>query len=113
MRVKIFHPAFFLGGEEEVSIMNTLRWLVRIFLFVVLLGFCLKNTTPVTVNFLFSLQWHAPLIIILLLAVCGGALLGLLATTRVWWRLRGELARLRRSGSSTKNIPLPTEPPRD
>ncbi|WP_297461040.1 lipopolysaccharide assembly LapA domain-containing protein [Ferrovum sp.] len=93
--------------------MNTLRWLIRIFLFVLLLGFCLKNTTPVTVNFLFGLQWHAPLIIVLLLAVCGGALLGLLTTTRIWWGLRGELARLRRSGSPTKNIPSPTEPPRD
>ncbi|WP_297481007.1 lipopolysaccharide assembly protein LapA domain-containing protein [Ferrovum sp.] len=93
--------------------MNTLRWLIRIFLFVLLLGFCLKNITPVTVNFLFGLQWHAPLIIVLFLAVCGGALLGLLATTRVWWRLRRELARLRRSGSSTKGIPVPSEPPRD
>jgi uncharacterized integral membrane protein len=53
------------------------------------------------------------LIIILFLAVSGGALLGLLATTRVWWRLRRELARLRRSGSTTKEIPLPSEPHRD
>lgn len=48
-------------------------------LFLATLGFALKNTAPVTLEYYLGLQWHAPLILVLLLAFCAGALAGVIA----------------------------------
>ena len=53
-------------------------------LFLATLGFALKNTAPVTLEYYLGLQWHAPLILVMLLAFCAGALAGVVAClTRV------------------------------
>ena len=46
--------------------MRYLRWILRILLFLVLLGFAIKNTDPVVVRYFLGWEWHAPLTLVLL-----------------------------------------------
>ncbi len=75
--------------------MKYLAWLLRLLLFLVLLGFAVKNSGLVTLRFFFDAAWQLPLVAILLLFFAAGALAGLSAALGAWLRLRRELARLR------------------
>lgn len=59
--------------------MRYLYTVLGFFLFLATLGFALKNTDPVTLQYYLGLQWHAPLILVLLVAFCAGALAGIAA----------------------------------
>ena len=76
--------------------MKYLLWFVRLLVFVVLLGFALKNTDPVTVRFYLGSGWEAPLVFALLVAFVFGAAAGLLACLGVVLRKRREIAHLRK-----------------
>jgi lipopolysaccharide assembly protein A len=78
-----------------MNIVRFLTWLVRLFLFVVLLLFALKNTMPVRLHFLFDTGWDVPLIVLLLVFFAAGAVLGVMACA-------GGLIRQRRSIGSLK-----------
>jgi uncharacterized integral membrane protein len=52
---------------------------VSILLFLATLGFALKNDTTVTLTYYLGLEWHAPLILVMLLAFCSGAFVGIIA----------------------------------
>ncbi len=73
-----------------------LKWLLRIILFIFLLGFSVKNLEPVTLNYFLGYQWHEPLVVILLAFTIMGMILGLLASMSTLFRLRRELQQLRR-----------------
>lgn len=60
--------------------MRALLWGCRIFIFLFLLVFALKNTDPVNGRFFFDAFWQAPLIIVVLAFFAGGALLGALSS---------------------------------
>ena len=51
--------------------MRVVLWCCRIFIFLFLLAFALKNTEPVSVSFFFETSWHAPLIIVVLAFFAG------------------------------------------
>ncbi len=96
--------------------MRALLWASRIFIFLFLLAFALKNTESVSVRFLFDSLWQAPLIIVLLVFFTGGAVLGVLSLLGTVFGLRREVASLKRSlqsesskqpGSSAENSPVP------
>ncbi len=76
--------------------MNYLLWFLRLLLFLVLLGFALKNTEPVAVNFYLGSAWEAPLVMVLLVAFVFGAVAGILASVGVVFRKRREIAGLRK-----------------
>lgn len=76
--------------------MRYLGWLVKILIFVVVLGFALQNSQPVTLHYFLGYVWEAPLVVLLLLAFVLGTLLGLLALLPALYQLRRERARLRR-----------------
>ncbi len=76
--------------------MGYLGWVVKSFIFLVVLGFALQNSQPVTVHYFFGYAWEAPLVALLLAAFVLGAFLGLLALLPTLFRLRRERARLRR-----------------
>lgn len=60
-----------------------MRYLYKILgfaFFLVVLGFTLKNTQPVTINYYLGIQWNAPLILILFITFCTGAFFGILAS---------------------------------
>ena len=85
--------------------MRIMLWACRIFIFLFLLVFALKNTDPISVRFLLDMTWQAPLIIVILVFFAGGALLGVLSLLGTVFRLRRELASLRRQmNSSTPSI---------
>ena len=65
-------------------------------LFLAALGFALKNTVPVTLEYYLGLQWHAPLILVMLLAFCAGALAGIIACLTLVIQQRRRLLAIQR-----------------
>ena len=76
--------------------MRALLWGCRIFIFLFLLAFALKNSDPVSVRFFFDTAWQAPLVIIVLAFFAGGAALGVLSLLGTVFGLRREVSRLKR-----------------
>ena len=90
-----------------MSFMRFLTWLVRAFLFVVLLLFALKNTAPVRLQFFYGAEWQVPLIALLAGFFAVGALLGVMACLAPMFRQRREIAALKRAAAS---VPPPATP---
>jgi len=84
--------------------MRALLWGCRIFIFLFLLAFALRNTEPVSVRFFFETAWQAPLIIILLAFFAGGAAVGVLSLLGTVFGLRRELASLKRETKLPEQI---------
>ena len=76
--------------------MRYLGWAVKILLFVVVLGFALRNSQPVTLHYFLGYVWEAPLVVLMLAALVLGSLLGVLALLPTLFRLRRERAKLRK-----------------
>jgi putative membrane protein len=77
--------------------MKLVAWIVKLGFFLLVLWFALKNTTPVPVRFSADLVWeHVPLIVVMLVCVALGALLGALALSLPIYKMRREMAQLRR-----------------
>jgi uncharacterized integral membrane protein len=76
--------------------MRILRWIVRLVVFVLLLGFAIKNTEPVTVHYFLGWEWHTPLAVVLFVFFVAGAVLGVLAGAAWLYRHRREVVQLRR-----------------
>jgi uncharacterized integral membrane protein len=87
---------FFAMYSEIMPRMRIFTWFVRIVLFLLLLGFAVKNDHVADLNFFFGRQWHLPLVFIILIAFGVGALLGVTATITSLLRQRREISRLRR-----------------
>jgi len=86
--------------------MRYLRWVLWIFLFLLLFGFALKNTDPVVVRYFLGWEWRPPLSLALFVFFASGALLGVLAGMAALYRQRRELAQLRRerrAGQTSRN----------
>lgn len=75
--------------------MRYLTWLLRILLFVLLLGFAMKNNEIVSVRYLFGYEWQAPLVVALFGFLVLGVILGMLAMLDMVVRLRSDLAQAR------------------
>ncbi len=96
--------------------MRFLGWILRGLLFLVLLGFALKNTEMVTVRLLLGGEWRAPLVLVLFIMTCAGAVLGVLACLSWVYRqrqrilaLQREMATLRSSLAAGATAPAPDE----
>lgn len=76
--------------------MRYLSWLLRAALFLVLLGFAIKNDQPATLLFFFGYEWHSSLVVVLLCFFAVGAVIGILAMLGTVFRMRRELATLKR-----------------
>ncbi|MQY50370.1 DUF1049 domain-containing protein [Rhodocyclus tenuis] len=85
--------------------MRALLWATRFGIFLFLLGFALKNTDPVRINFFFATQWQAPMIIVVLAFFVAGAVLGILSLLGVVYRMRRELGSLRRAAALVAAAP--------
>ena len=89
-------------------------WIIKLFLFLLILSFALVNTDPVTVRYYLGYRWQAPLVLVLLVAACIGALVGLLAGLFQALRLRREVAALKRELRAVKqSSAAPLLPPSD
>lgn len=90
--------------------MKLAGWLLKLGFFLLVLWFALKNTTPVPVRFSAELVWeHVPLIVVMLVCVALGALLGALALSLPIYKMRREMAQLRRSNPVPATEESPAE----
>jgi uncharacterized integral membrane protein len=92
---------------------NLTRYLglaAKLLVFLLVLGFALKNSHSVTFNSYLGYVWQAPLIVMMGLAFVLGTLTGALALLPTLFRLRRELARKPQS-SDVDTVALPTDMP--
>ncbi len=72
--------------------MQNILWLLRLILklaiFFTLFAFALNNQHEVTAHFFFGNAWHAPLVVVLLIAFTAGIFVGVLGMLPRWWRQR-------------------------
>ncbi|RPJ46143.1 MAG: DUF1049 domain-containing protein [Betaproteobacteria bacterium] len=90
--------------------MQYLLWIIKSALFLLILSFAIVNTDPVTVRYYLGYQWEAPLVLVLLVAVCGGALVGLLVGLFQTLRLRRQIAALKRELRAAQAAPAAQQP---
>jgi lipopolysaccharide assembly protein A len=76
--------------------MRYMIWLLRTVLFLILLGFAMKNDQPVVLHYFFGYEWQSSLILILLLFFAVGVSVGVLAVLSNIFRQRREIAILKR-----------------
>ncbi len=86
---------FFLPTSEIISGMRALIWVFRLFLFLLLFGFAVKNDDVVVLRFFFGAQWQLPLVLVILLFVVIGILVGVTATLATVYRQHREIGHLR------------------
>jgi uncharacterized integral membrane protein len=84
--------------------MKILSWIVRVFVFIVLFGLAIKNSTQVDLKFFFDQTWQMPLSLIILIAFGVGAAFGLTAVLATLVRQRRELGKLRRLHEAGKTL---------
>ncbi len=101
--------------------MRILVWLVRVVAFFALFAFALNNQHEVTLRFFFGMEWHGPMILIVLGALALGCAGGAFAMLPSWWRHKRR-ARPEAPASSILGSPepeaatphsVPMHPPRD
>ena len=76
--------------------MRYFNWLLRAVLFIVLLGFAVKNDQQITLRYFFGYEWQSSLVIVLLMFFAVGATVGVLAMLPNVLQQRREIARLKR-----------------
>jgi putative membrane protein len=76
--------------------MRYLIWLLRVVVFLLLLGFAVKNDQPVVLRYFLGYEWQASLVVVLLLFFAAGVGTGMLALMGNILRQRKEIARLDR-----------------
>ena len=76
--------------------MKYLIWLLRAFVFLILLSFAVKNDQPVVLSYFFGYEWHASLVLVLLLFFAAGTAIGMLAVLGNLLRQRKEIAALKK-----------------
>ena len=90
--------------------MTVLTWAVRLIIFSFLLVFAIRNTQPITLQFILDYVWEAPLVIVLLAFFASGAILGVLSVVGLVFRQRREITRLKRAASKVQQPPEPQPP---
>jgi uncharacterized integral membrane protein len=73
--------------------MRLLVWLFRGFVFFALFAFSLNNQQQTTVRWFFGVEWHAPMVIVVLAAFAAGCAVGVLAMVPSWWKHRRQAKR--------------------
>lgn len=92
-----------------MKILRYLFWVLLAILFVLLLLFAVRNTTPVRLHFFFDQGWDLPLIFLLLVFFVIGAGLGILASLERIFRQRRELMLLKRAVETARESSRPVD----
>ena len=74
--------------------MRYLNWLLRTVLFIILLGFAIKNDQPVVLRYFFGYEWQASLVLVLFLFFAAGVGVGLFSALSKIFLQRREISRL-------------------
>lgn len=92
--------------------MRYLSWLFVIVLFLLALGFAVKNSEIVTLHYYLGYQWQAPLVVVMLSALSVGVGAGIIASLGFIFRQRREIQKLRKevlaNTRATTESPAPT-----
>lgn len=91
--------------------MRYLTWLLRIVLFIALLGFAMKNNEQVVLRYFLGYEWTTSLVVALLSFFALGMLFGVVAMLQPWFRLRGELAEAKRALQTAQQQPAAPSSP--
>jgi putative membrane protein len=83
--------------------MRYLTWALRVVLFLLLLGFAVKNDQPVVLRYFFGYEWQTSLVVVLLCFFTAGVVVGLLAMLGSLLRKRRELSAMKRDLKSKLN----------
>ncbi len=75
--------------------MRYLIWLFRAFLFVLLLGFAVKNDQPVALRYYFGYEWQTSLVVSLLVFFVAGVAVGMVAMLVSLLKQRREISVLK------------------
>jgi putative membrane protein len=81
--------------------MRVFVWLLRVALFIVLLGFAVKNSSMVTLHFFFDAAWPLPLVAVMLIFFAAGAVAGLSVALGTFLRQRRDIVRLKKELDAT------------
>jgi putative membrane protein len=102
--------------------MRLLVWLFRAFVFFTLFAFALNNQQAATVRWFFGVEWHAPMVIVVLAAFAAGCAIGVFAMVPSWWKHRRVARRREPSVAAAAAAPAssilpsdfsPEHPPRE
>ena len=76
--------------------MRYLNWIFRVVIFLVLLGFAVKNDQPITLRYFFGYEWQSSLVLVLLIFFAAGAAVGVIAMLANVLQQRREIGILQR-----------------
>jgi lipopolysaccharide assembly protein A len=76
--------------------MRYLNWILRVVLFIALLGFAVKNDQPITLHYFFGYEWQSSLVLVLLIFFAAGMAVGVLAMLVNVLQQRREISVLKR-----------------
>lgn len=76
--------------------MRYLSWLLGVVLFLLALGFAIKNSETVTLSYYLGYQWQAPMVLVLLVFFCAGVVVGVVAVLGFAFRQRRDILLLKR-----------------
>ena len=93
--------------------MRYLLWVLKLALFAIAVTFAIKNTDAVAVRYFLGYEWRAPLILVLFVFLCLGAVLGFLGAFGQILRQRREIGFLKRSQQVPAATPACEPPPPD
>ena len=93
--------------------MRYLLWVLKLAIFAVAVTFAIKNTDAVAVRYFLGYEWRAPLILVLFVFLCLGAVLGFLGAFGQILRQRREIGLLKRSQQVPAATPAREPPPPD
>ena len=107
----IFYAIVALILSEYV--MRYFNWILRIVLFLALLGFAFKNKQQVTLSYFFGFEWETPLVVVLLIFFFAGAAVGMLAVFANVLHKRREIAALKRDIMTKNKLAEISETPQE
>ncbi|MGA8864392.1 MAG: LapA family protein [Gallionella sp.] len=84
--------------------MRYINWIIRIVLFIALLGFAAKNRQPITLRYFFGYEWQSYLVVALLIFFSVGAVVGILAMFPKLLQQRREIAVLKRQARARDKL---------
>ncbi|HUP93691.1 MAG TPA: LapA family protein [Burkholderiales bacterium] len=93
--------------------MRYLLWVLKFALFAVAVTLAIKNTDAVAVRYFLGYEWRAPLILVLFVFLCIGAVLGFFGAFGQILRQRREIGFLRRGQQASAAAPAHDPPPPD
>ncbi|HCA26519.1 MAG TPA: DUF1049 domain-containing protein [Betaproteobacteria bacterium] len=82
--------------KAGTTVKRYLFWLLGILLFLLVLGFAVKNSGYVTVSYYLGYQWRAPLILVVLLFFALGGAVGMAASLGYVFRQKRDIRVLKR-----------------